>query len=149
MGIKSNPKMLFSPAWVNSVKGAPESAMVATVYIFDPRSSLEVYDAETDVWTEVPTSVYSGRGRVQPLRSANDKEQPGNETTVQAVLVSLPIAETATLNFRPGLQMNVLTAPLNPSLTTYQFVLQEITDSSNPIERTLIFQVNQETVVTP
>lgn len=145
MGLNYRPTTLFNPAWVARLKGAPESAMAATVYIYDPNSSTEVYDADTDTWTETPTSVYSGRGRVQPLRSANDREQPGNETTVQTVLVSIPIT-TNTLDFRPGLQMEVLTAPLNPSLLTYKFVLQEILDSSNPLERTLMFQVNQETV---
>lgn len=149
MGLNYRPVTLFNPKWVAAVKGAPESAMAATVYIFDPHSSMDVYNADTDVWTKVPTSVYSGRGRVQPLRSANDKDQPGNDTTIQSVLVSLPIAATSGLNFRPGLQMNVLAAELNPSLLTYQFVLHEIIDSSNPIERTLMFQVNQETKVTP
>jgi hypothetical protein len=45
------------------------------------------------------------------------------------------------------MMLEVLTAALNPSLETYQFVLVEIVDSSNPFERTLMFQLNQETVV--
>lgn len=146
MGLKSNPRALFSQAWVDSIKGAPESAMVATVLITDPHSSTRVYDPETDTWNDVSTIVYTGKARVQPLRSAVQKASPGNETTVQTVLVSLPISEKST-NYRPGLVLEVLTAPLGPALLGYQFVLNDVVDSSNEIERTLMFQVNQETAV--
>jgi hypothetical protein len=144
MGLNSNARTLFSPAWQEALRGAPESAMDATVLIYSTNSSTEVYDADTDTWTRVPTNVYSGKARVQPLRNANDIAQPGNETTLQSVLVSLPISANVS-NFRPGLRLDVLTAPLNPSLLTYQFVLTDIVDSSNPIERTLMFSVDQET----
>jgi hypothetical protein len=56
----------------------------------------------------------------------------------------LPVI-TSDINFRPGQRMDVLAAPLNVSLLTYQFVLHEITDSSNPLERTLMFTLDQET----
>lgn len=144
MGLKSNPKALFSQAWVDSLKGAPESAMVANVLITDPHSSTRVYNPDTDTWNDVSTIVYTGKARVQPLRSAAEKAPLGNETTVQTVLVSLPISSN-TLNFRPGQLLEVLTAALNPSLLGYQFVLNDIVDSSNPFERTLMFQINQET----
>lgn len=146
MGLKTNARTLFSPAWQEALRGAPESAMDATVLIYDPNVQNDVYDADTDTWTRVPSNIYSGKARVQPLRSANDIAQPGNETTVQTVLISIPIS-TNSLAFRPGLRAEVLSAPLNPSLLAYQFVLSDITDSSNPIERTLLFTVNQETVV--
>jgi hypothetical protein len=146
VGLKSNSSQLFTQAWVDSLKGAPESAMVAEVLITNPNSSTRVYDPDTDEWNDVSTIVYTGKARVQPLRSAAEKAALGNETTVQTVLVSVPIA-TRTVNFRPGMMLEVLTAALNPSLETYQFVLVEIVDSSNPFERTLMFQLNQETVV--
>ena len=144
MGLNYRPVELFNPEWVKALKGAPESAMSATVMIYAPNTSTEVYDPDTDTWTSVPTIIYSGPARVQPLRSANSKDQPGNETTVQTVLVSLPVI-TSDINFRPGQRMDVLAAPLNVSLLTYQFVLHEITDSSNPLERTLMFTLDQET----
>lgn len=146
MGLNSNPRALFSPAWVKSLKGAPESAMVASILITNPHSSTRVYDPDTDTWNDVSTIVYTGKARVQPLRSAAEKAALGNETSVQTVLVSIPIS-TNELDFRPGLILEVLVADLNPSLLGYQFVLTEIMDSSNPVERTLMFQVNQETTV--
>lgn len=145
MGLNYRPVTLFNPAWVEALRGAPESGMASTVLIYDPNVSESIYDPDTDTWNDVQEPIWTGPARVQPLRSANNKDQPGNETTVQTVLVSIPIS-TNTENFRAGLQLDVLTAPLNPSLLTYQFVLQEIVDSSNPLERTLMFTVDQETV---
>jgi hypothetical protein len=143
MGLNTNARTLFSPAWQEALRGAPESAMVATVLIF-ANSTNEVYDPDTDTWTNVVTPLYSGKARVQPMRNANNINQIGNATTVQAILVSVPVS-AETLNLRPGHRLNVLTSPLNPALLTYQFVLSDITDSSNPIERTLMFTVDQET----
>lgn len=148
MGLNYKPVTLFNPAWVEALRGAPESAMAATVVIFDPHESSRVYDAETDEWIEFQTVVYTGKARLQPIRNAGKWDSSGNDTSVQGVLVSIPIAESAT-NFRPGQQLNVLTAPLAPALLTYQFVLSDIVDSSNEIERTLAFTINQESVVTP
>lgn len=144
MGLRHNPRALFSQPWVDSLKGAPESAMVSEVIITNPHSSTRVYDPDTDEWNDVSTLVYTGKARVQPLRSAAEKATLGNETTVQTVLVSIPIS-TNSIDFRPGLILEVLVADLNPSLLGYQFVLNDIVDSSNPFERTLMFQVNQET----
>lgn len=153
MGLKRNERTLFSPAWQEALRGAPESAMDATVLIFDTNTTGDVYNPDTDTWTRVVTTVYgpgvgdvTGKARVQPLRGTNTIEQSGNETGVQTVLVSLPIA-TKAIDFRPDMRLNVLTSRLNPSLVHYQFVLTDIVDSSNPIERTLMFSVDQETVV--
>jgi hypothetical protein len=143
MGLKTNARTLFSPAWQEALRGAPESAMDATVLIFANNAN-EVYDPDTDTWTNVVTTLYSGKARVQPMRNVNNVNQIGNATTVQAVLVSIPV-NTETLNLRPGHRLNVLTSRLNPSLLTFQFVLTDIMDSSNPIERTLMFTVDQET----
>lgn len=145
MGLNYRPTTLFNPEWVKALRGAPESAMNATVYIYDPNVSEDIYDAETDTWTTVQLPVYTGKARVQPLRGDNQKDQPGNATTVRAVLVSIPISEAGT-NFRVGHQLNVLSAALGPALEKYQFVMTGIVDSANEIERTLMFVVNQETI---
>lgn len=145
MGLRSNPRELFSQAWVDNLKGVPESAMSATILLYNPNVSGDVYDPETDTWITVPQNLYSGKARVQPLRSANRTQQGGNETTVQTTLVSIPIDEALALDIRPGYQVDVITAPLNPSLLGYQLVVSEIMDSSNPIERTFMCTVDQET----
>jgi hypothetical protein len=143
MGLRTHSKDLFSPAWVDSLKGAPESAMDATVRLYWPATGA-VYDPETNEYTTGPDEVlYEGKARVQPLRVAARVDSPGNDTTVQQVLFSIPIA-TRTVDFRAQMSARVLSAPLNPSLTGYAYVLREIMDSSNPIEKTLLFEVDQE-----
>lgn len=143
MGLNSLSRDLFSEAWVQALRGAPESAMSAAVRVFDPKSHTAVYDAAENDYTVDLVSIYQGKARVQPLRSAGQVSDPINPTTVQAVLVSIPIANKA-LDLRTGLQMFVLASPLNPTLVNYKYVISEIMDSSNPIEKTFLCTVNQE-----
>lgn len=145
MGLRSNSRELFSQDWVDALKGVPNRGMKATILLYNPKISQSVYDPETDEWVDVTQTLYEGKARVQPLRSANRTQQGGNETTVQSTLISIPIDDALALDIRPGYQVDVLTAPLNPSLLGYQLVVSEIMDSSNPIERTFMCTVDQET----
>lgn len=151
VGLKSHSKDIFSPAWVKALRGAPEASMDASIRIFDPNLEGAILDPETNEYIVNPIIFYGaegtlGKARVQPLRSANQQNNPGNPTTVQYVLFSIPVAYQA-LDLRPGLQVRVLTSELNPSLTKYLFVIHEVLDSSNPIEKTFICTANQEIVV--
>lgn len=145
MGLRtiSRPRDLFSQAWVEALRGTTEAGMIATVRFFTLGEA--VYNPDTDTWTPNETEIYEGPARVQPLRTATQRNAPGNETTVQAVLFSIPISNKA-LDLRPEAQGEVLVADLMPALTTYQYVVTEIMDSSNPVERTFLCSVNQETV---
>jgi hypothetical protein len=146
MGLNSlsRPGELFTLAWVGAIKSVPESAMSATIHVYHTQGS--TYDPNADEWTETVVDIYTGAARVQPLRSANLKKLPGNETTVITFLFSIPV-ENNTLDIRTGHQVVVTEAVLNPALTTYEFVVSEITDSSNPVERTFLCTMNQETEV--
>jgi len=132
---------LFTQAWVSHLSRVPERGMVALVYIFGV--SDKVYDAETDTWIEETAEVYNGPARVQPLRSTRQSDVAGDDILNQMYLVSLPIA-TRDIDFNSAQTMHVLSSPLNPSLETYVFNVWETGDSSNPLERTLIVQVNQD-----
>jgi hypothetical protein len=143
MGLRTLQRDIFSPAFVEALRGAPEAAMDAVVRVFDPMTIQAVLDPETNTYSNTFTPLYTGIGRVQPLRSANQTTDAGNATTVQNVLFSIPISNKA-LDLRPGLQATVLSSELNPVLTKYQYVIKEIIDSSNPIEKTFLCTVNQE-----
>jgi hypothetical protein len=147
MGLNYLSHELFNPRWVASLRGAPESAMVAEVQVFVPGTAEAMYDPELDLWDRTDVALYQGKARVQPLRAAASRVEPGNETQVQNVLVSIPVDED--VDIRPGQRMRVITSPLNLWLTKYQYVVSEIMDSSNPIERTFMCTVDQETVVEP
>jgi len=141
MVLKSRP--LFSLEWQARYARQTERAMVAAIAIYEVEKT---YDAATDTWTEETTTWYTGKARVQPISSSFRADVPGNDTSVQKTLFSIPVAEIA-LELRPALLVAVTASPLNTSLLAYSFVLIEVLDSSNPIEKTLYCTSNLETVV--
>lgn len=117
--------------------------MDASVWFYDPDTTNSVYDEETNEYTSIPVTIYAGKARAQPLRAANPVQMPGNTTTVQTVLFSIPI-DNNDLDLKIGTRGEILVAPLNPSLTQYVYYISEFMDSSNPIEKTFLCRVNQE-----
>lgn len=135
---------LFDQRWVDRLSPSVEGSMVATVQFYDPETGTSVYDPETGTYTSTPTVLYAGKARVQPIRSALDKSNGGNDTTLQTVLVSIPISAGKTLDLRPWHRGRVTLSPLNPTLVNFVYVVKEVLDSSNPLERTFHFTVDQE-----
>lgn len=144
MPLTPTPPNVFTQAWVDGLKHAPEAGMAATVDIYTLGD--KVYNPATNQYEFTKTFLYQGKARVQPLRSATPRIMPNNTTSVQTVLISLPIDAVKTEDIRPSVQVRVTSAPLNPSLLMYQYVVKEIVDSSNPLERTILTEVNQEAV---
>lgn len=144
MPLVSSPLPVFTQRWVDGLKGVPQSGMAAEVemYVLGDR----VYNEATNQYDYEKTVLYSGKARVQPLRSATPRIMPNNTTSVQTVLISLPIDAVKAEDIRPSVQVRVRKADLNPSLLKYQYVIKEIVDSSNPLERTFLTEVNQEAV---
>jgi len=138
---------LFTQKWVDGLRASAESAMVAEVSIYTVVGEPQ-YDPDTDSWTAETTTYYSGKARVQPIRSVLTAEAPGNTSTVQGVRIQIPISAFAD-DFRPGMQVAVTSSPLNATLTEFEYHLSGVVDSSNPFERTLEAKVNQETVRSP
>lgn len=136
-------KTLFSKDWVNGLKGAPESGMAASVRLYR-LDGAPVYDPTTNTYTTPQTDLYVGKARVQPMMYAVDRIQPNDSTINQKVLISLPIGPVLNVAFALGDMLIVTAAELNPSLTKYQYILTDLMDSSNPLERTLMFTSNSE-----
>lgn len=121
--------------------------MPATVVIYDPEVSEAEYDYDTGTWVGgTVDAVYTGKARVQPIRGTSSVNQNANDTTVQSVLISIPIGIGKNLDLRTYHRARVTEAPLNPTVCKYVYVMQEVVDSANPIERTFVFRVNQEMV---
>lgn len=144
MPLVSGPPNVFTQAWVDGLKRVPEAGMAAEVEIYTLGE--RVYNEATNKYDYLKTVLYAGKARVQPLRSATPRIMPNNTTSVQTVLISLPIDALKDEDIRPSVQVRVRNAPLNPSLLMYQYVVKEIVDSSNPLERTILTEVNQEAV---
>ncbi len=141
---------LFTARWQAGMAPAMRSAMPATLRIF--RVGTPVYVPATNSYTDASTTLYGGStgapGRVQPLRSSRFEVAPMDSSYWQTVLISVPIEDVQAVDFRPGDQARVLASPLNPAIENYQYVVDEIIDSSNPLERTLLCNVSLEVAVT-
>lgn len=142
MGLLSN--VLFDQAWVDGLKHIPEMGMVAQIEIYDPELSEMVWNNGTNEYeTSEGPPLYTGKARVQPLRSAGQKAVPTNSTSTQTILFSIPIANKA-LDLKTHYQVRVLEATLNPALVPLTYVISEFIDSSNPLEKTFYCTTDQE-----
>lgn len=137
---------LFTRRWQDELAPVAEAAMDATVHIYDPQRTTAVWDFVAGEWTTAPVTVFTGPARVQPLRSATERAQPGDAALVQAVLVSVPLRSVEGIVFQTFHLAAVTDAPLNPDLLRFVYAVSEVVDSSNPFERTLMCTVNQEAV---
>lgn len=133
---------LFSAEWQNALASVPESGMRAKG-TFKLRTGKPVYDPNTNK-TEAPMkTLYTGKMRVQPLRSAGLRPMANDTTSVQTFLVSIPI-KTSTSEIVVGTQVRITESPLNTDLLNYPLIVSEVSDSSNPLERTYLCTFDQE-----
>ena len=147
MGL-GRPGAIFTQEWVDRLAPVPKLAYAATVKVFDPNTGDLVFvpgtDGEPPRYTGDHTTIYAGPARVQPLRQGVLQVNNADDTVVQSVLVSIT---GASLDIRPKHRMTVTSAPLNPVLKAYEYVVHEVMDSSNPIERTVLCKVDTEVEV--
>ena len=132
---------LFSELWQQGLRAVPESGMAAKIAVY-VREVTYVNNAPTVVKTYVYGNTSGAKARVQPLGTATKAEEVGDTTFVQRVLFSIPLGgNTGTLN-PESMFVDVIESELNPELVGPVFVLREVVDSSNPIERTFIGEVD-------
>lgn len=138
---------VFSQKWQTRLAPATLNTMPCQVEFYDPELSEAVFDYSTGTWSEGEVKrLWSGMARIQPIRGTSSVNNNANDTTVQSVLVSIPIFDGRDLDLRTRDRGRVLSAPLMPVLKNYVYVAQEIIDSGNAIERTFVFRVDQERV---
>lgn len=137
MGIsRTDLTSVVNDNWVAAARVSAESMMVATGTIYDPNTATTTWVDGTGQVTS-PTVLGTGKMRIQPLRSSTAPEGK----RVQAVQVSVPL-DFLSVPARVGFTLTVTDSPFNPDLETYVYTCVEVSDSSNPVERTLIFSVN-------
>lgn len=140
------PRPIFTQEWQAGAAASVNTAMPAVLRLFRPGT--RVYVPETNSYNTTVVDLYGGdeggKGRVQPLRSSRFEPAPMDSAYWQTVLISVPIADVLGVDFRVGDQARVLSAPLNPDIQKYQYNVNEIIDSSNPFERTLLCAVTLE-----
>ncbi len=137
---------LFNKRWQEELHTATQKAYVAKVEIFSVDTSDAVFDPNTGEYTYPNDKVvhYSGPARVQPIRSSNKVNSGAYDTQTQAVLFSI---SDPSLDLRLDWRVVVTECALNPVLTQYKYVIEELMDSQNLVERTFITKVDQEVVI--
>lgn len=129
----------FNTVWQKHLQPSTEAAYNAEIELVytDLTNGGPTFDVDTGDYTypETEVQVFQGKARVQPLRTATEK----SGTQIQTILVSVAQLD---LDVRPKHIMRVLSCATNPVLTNYKYVVYEVTDSSNLIERT--FYVKQD-----
>ena len=133
---RSQLTSVFTEDWVEGLRPAVEVGMIATGTISDPKSAEIVFTPGVGQ-VSTPSVKYTGKMRLQPLRSSNK----GGEERLQAVQVSVPV-DAFSEPARVGWTLRVTDSPLNSELESYVFTCIEVADASAPLERTLIFTVN-------
>lgn len=143
------PRPIFTQEWQDGAARAVETAMPAVLSIY--RLGERVYVPEENAYVAETIYLYGGeegaKGRVQPLRSSRYEPAPMDSTYSQVILVSVPIAAAQGVDFQVADIVRVLSSPLNTINTKYRYTVTEISDSSNPFERTLQCVMNLETRV--
>jgi hypothetical protein len=137
---------VFTERWQAGMAETMRAVMPATLRLF--RVGTPVYNPATNTYSDASTTLYTGVGRVQPLRSARYEPAPMDSAYWQSVLLSVPIEDVKTVDFRVGDQARVTACVLNPMILEYQYIVTEIIDSSNPLERTLLCSVSLDAEVT-
>ena len=133
---------IFTQGMVDAMQPSVTSVMAAEGRIY--RSVRGEYDEATNTFPLTYIYDITSAMRVQPLRSATPRIIPNNTTDVQTVLVSVPINALGDTDVRPGDQVRVTKSPLNASLLRYTYIVFEVMDSSNPLERTVLCRSDQE-----
>lgn len=138
-----NSRSSIDPRWTTHNAGIVESLMLAQVEIYDAEFSERTYDATTNVWSGTATTLYTGKARIQPLTGASDAPSEYDPTVLQSVRVQIPLTDS-TPDIRPSHRLKVTSAPENPALEDFVYIVMGVLNSSNAWERTLMCRVDTE-----
>ena len=136
----------FNSAWQDSIAPTLGKYLAsATIQVFLPGTGESVFDPETGEYTYPNNEVivYEGPARVQPRRSTQEKSNNSTDATVQAVQFQVALSGSPK-DVRPKHRVRVIECEKNPVLESYEYVVFEVVDSSNPVEQTFWARVDQE-----
>lgn len=136
----------FNSAWQDSIAPTLGKYLAgATIQVFLPGTGESVFDPETGDYTYPNNEVivYEGPARVQPRRSTQEKSNNSTDATVQAVQFQVALSGSPK-DVRPKHRVRVIECEKNPVLESYEYVVFEVVDSSNPVEQTFWARVDQE-----
>lgn len=146
-----NSRGAVDPRWLTHNQSVGYALQLATVEIYNPASTDQTYDVDTNTWSGSSVTTYTGPARIQPVAGATESNLDYNPTTIQTVRVVIPYAKNtlagsdgAVPDIRPNDRMKVTESAYNDTLTKFVYVVIGVLNSSNAWERTLICRVDTE-----
>lgn len=136
---------IFNDAWIDELSTIATLGYAAELKIYTIDITEPVFDPITGTYTggTGETTVWSGSGRVQPISSASNINNNASDTLVQKFRFQI---SARTIDIRPDMYLVVTACSNNPVLLNYKYVIDEVADSSNLIERTFTAHVDTEVV---
>ena len=133
---------IFTQAWVKALEHVPALGYAATIDIYKLDNANAVLNPKTGKYTGGgKTTLWSGKARVQPRGGAKNTANNAADTTVQNVQFQCSALH---LDLKPNMYVAVTECENNPALMGYQYMIDEVIDSSNLIERTFMTHVDVE-----
>ncbi len=126
---------------------------LAHILIIKPNASEKTYNAETNTWSESTETIYEGWARIQPLRQSTISEGSNDFVPMTGKDVGMFFNLKKNLiegwdgsmaDVRPGYEVIVVFAPIDPLLQGFKYTVKSVINSSNTWSRGITCEVNQE-----
>ena len=149
MALNSRPAI--HPKWLTHNNNVESSFHLATIEIYDPEINDGSYNAATNTFTSSRTVLWTGKARLQAVRSSSARANKMNPTTIQELEVHIDMrgntldgAEGTMPDIRPQHQIFVTDSPYDETLENYILTVRSSVSTSNPWGKMLHCEVDQE-----
>jgi hypothetical protein len=150
--VNLNKRPIVSDKWIESVQPTLDGFVNCEIEILDVHQDQDGrdYDWRTNTGGSAePTVLYSGEAQFQVYRFTLTMDAPvGSVDQVRSGRFTLKqTADVAELNIRKGQMIRVTHAPMNPSLTKFQYNINSGLNSGVPFRRTIEVEIDMARVV--
>lgn len=149
MALNSRPAI--HPKWLTHNNNVESSFHLATIEIYDPEINDGSYNAATNTFTSARTVLWTGKARIQAVRSSILKQNDNNPTNSQELEIHLDMrgntlagSEGEMPDIRPNYQIFVTSSPYDETLENYILTVRSSISTSNPWGKMLLCEVDLE-----
>lgn len=146
-----NSRHPVDPRWIQHNMSPASALHFAEIEIFNPAASEATYNATTNAWTSAREIVWTGKARLQPVRSASNRANTLNPTSIREIEVFIAMTGNTLEGhvgempeIRTGYQIFVTDSPFDETLKNFVLNVRSSMNSSNPWEKMLYCESDQE-----
>ena len=145
-------RKIISAAWTDAIQPTLDGFVNCSIRIMG-MSTGDISDynwATNSGGTAEPTVLYEGEAQFQIYRFTLTMDAPaGSVDQVRNGRFTIKRDLIGDVDIRKGAQVRILDAPDNPTLLTYQFVVNSGINSGTPARRTIETEIDMARMVTP